>query len=883
MIKSSGSLDGAARLEPSRASHGTADKGQIQSANPENSPPQQKSCPAVPQPNHGVQIPVTNIDEMLSELTLCSDTTTCSKSPKALTNVTCCSNLNQAPEEDDIHAPVESCFLDSSILGSGNNDAGILPVEKNLLNSSLMNEWQLTENSLGSCKERPAVGSKHMYPVGDDSDSESDSTADSHIVNKMAIAKASLKEASSDEEEVEICFCEAQQPLGQSQVCQSEIGPLPSRHANSENTNLPQDSTIVLLTDKDKEELNASSTNKLCHSSNNTSPVPFLQCYINSHNGQTDKVDAYVASSPECLSVYSSPSTPVSHAASQDSNARLHGKSSLTSNLVCQLTTQVPISTSLESEMSTSGERVSASLMLTDKDEDKQNPNNPSSPLLRASGLKLIDRHSACPVQSSNINLHNAPRLKGLSIKSKTKPTEHPFLKPLRAEIPVPSKPSVSFNQSPRLQAKMAAMPSCLKNINQPDMSIQLASNKLGDRQQDLAKAEPSGGTVQNVQSANEVVEVHLGSNTKPQSRSQPPATQRTFIEVRLTSLCHLSSPSLEHKETVKTKDCKSSHSGTDGRLAPVLFTSNCALKTEKTDAMPSNTVLSSMCSNNGTHSVTNNSKALSKSEAYESLKSSRSRLYMKAMDRRSLSTDAVLSGDYNPFSVRHKIKSFENLANFDKPVVKCSDIQSFALAYRASLNQRISGYMGLVKSMDCRPLQRSYSSYVENLIPTTTCSTILGKSPSSGVLKNVALPLADCNGAPLAEDKAVGVISKASDGVAPQIPPVLKRKQNKGTADIYRSRLRELRALSMPELEKLCPEDFSRASGPTTKETEPSIHPTIPTIPTIPAVTESFPHSATMTRMDVNMGNPLHPGSIQDSSQGSRGNHGRQPGWSIR
>ncbi|XP_076021310.1 PDZ domain-containing protein 2 [Genypterus blacodes] len=846
LIKSSGSLDGASRLESFRSSHETAVEGQMQSANPENSPPQQKPCPDVPQPNHDVQMPVTNVDEMLSDLTPCSDKATCSKSPKALTNVTCCSNFNQSPEEDD-----------KFIMNSGNDDSGVLLLGKIFLNSSLTNERQLAENSFGSSTEKPAAGSKHMYPVGDDCDSESESTTDGHIVNKMVTTEASLNEASSDEEEVEICFCEAQQPLVQSQVSQPEIGPLPSQYANSENTNLPQDSTIVFPTDRDKE-----STNKLCQSSNSTSTVNFPQSYINSTNGQTDKVDACVVSSPACLSIYSCPSTG-SHDATQDSNAKLLGKSSLTS--VCQLNTQVPISTSLDSEMSAAGERVSASLISTDKDEDKAKPNHPSNPLLRTSGLKVIDRHPAHSVQSSNINIQIVPRLKGLRIKSNTKPPEHPVLKLPRAEIPVASKPSVSFNQSPSLQAKMAAKSTCLKTINQPDMDIHLAPNKFSVRGQDLVIAELSGGTLQNVQSASEVVEVHLGSNTKPQSRPEPPATQRTFIQVRLSSLCHLSSPSLEHKETAKTKDCKSSHRGTDGELIPVLASSSCSLKTRNIVAMSSNAV--SLCSNNGTHSFTNNSKALNKSEACESLKSSRSRLYMKAMDRRSFSTEAVMSGDYNPFSVRHKIKSFENLANFDKPVVKCSDIQSYALAYRASLNQRISGYMGLVKSVDCRSLQRSYSSYVENLLPTTTCSAILGKSPSTGVLKNVALPPADYNGASLAEDKAVGDISKASDGVAPKIPPVLKRKQSKGTANIPRTRLRELRALSMPELEKLCPEDFSRTTGSTTNETEPSIHPIIPT------ATEDSPHSATTARMDMN---------TQDSSQGSRENHWLRPGWSI-
>ncbi|XP_071340238.1 PDZ domain-containing protein 2-like [Trachinotus anak] len=244
-------------------------------------------------------------------------------------------------------------------------------------------------------------------------------------------------------------------------------------------------------------------------------------------------------------------------------------------------------------------------------------------------------------------------------------------------------------------------------------------------------------------------------------------------------------------------------------------------------------------------------------------------------MERQSFSTDAALSAGYNPFSVRHKIKSFENLANFDKPVAKSSDIQSHALTYQASLNQRIAGYMNLVNSFDCRGRQRSFSSYVENLIPTTPCSSPLGKLHSNITLMNLDSPHTHCNTAPLLEDSPEDEVPKAPDGFTPQTPPVLRRKHGR----LPHSRLQQLRALNMLELEKLCTQDFTRAQGTDIDTTETSLYPTVLTKAT---VTESFPPSAALTEVDVNRVSQRDPGSTEETPQGAPETHGPQPGWSI-
>ncbi|KAK2837076.1 hypothetical protein Q5P01_014288 [Channa striata] len=285
--------------------------------------------------------------------------------------------------------------------------------------------------------------------------------------------------------------------------------------------------------------------------------------------------------------------------------------------------------------------------------------------------------------------------------------------------------------------------------------------------------------------------------------------------------------------------------------------------RVEQTNGMGSITEGNSPCFTNPL-TTTNGSKPTMIVETSEPLRCSTSRLYSKTVERRSFSTDTALSAGYSPFSVRHKIKSFENLANFDKPVAKTSDIQSYALTYRASLNQRIAGYMGLVNSADCQARPRS--TYAENLIPATPYPTFLGKSSPSIALINLEVPETCCDTHSNPDSEG----QKASDGIALQTPPVLRRKHNK----LPRSRLRQLRALSMPELEKLCTEDFTTAEEPQT-----NIHPTAQGKAT---VTASFPHSATLATVDMNRASHGDPGSSEETPQGTLEARGQQPGWSI-
>lgn len=946
LIMSSMVYDEATSMDPPISAPEAADERKI-SVNTGNSLPQ-KSYHSTTQTNHDSQIPVTNIDDFILDQSVCSDKYKPSHSPsKALSNETvpCCSSVSLL-EKGGVPVQTWPSALDFSILNTGNNKGCLMSLGKTFLNSYSRNLSNLNNDSSdfssGSNKERPDTTSKFIYDMVDDRNSESESnTGNNHIVDKMASSGENLQEPHSDEEEVEICFREPQQHAtqSQSQPNQSLNGPLPPLHSSSQSAKMAQTFDVlqhatgvsaenknhpVVTTQRPQlsqlsgayliGEPKAISGQEQCQSSKDTIHVPFTEsteCRISSANGPCDTVDTSVA----CLKVYSSPFPVVDTYSvtpqSQDRTANVHSNASQTSDTVKELSTQIPPhSTSVESKASNpsnsgSDTRVSASLTVRDKEREKvllsrTISSTPNSPLLRTSSPKFLS-DSDSSVLSSNLKLQyksqdrtstSAAKLKGLSIKSKNKPQEQLSLKPATTESPVPRTVSASPIQSPKPPAKKAAMYNCLKTNKQLDMNSSLASPKLSETRQDRTKSQPQAETSEAGQSANKKKEVSSGQGeqgsqavTVPQGQQDTPPTQRSFIEVQLSSTSSSSSKPVQTcKETVNTKDSNpvqrlfsqnDINRSVGPRLEPMPLPSSSTLELEKTNTMTSNKVVNSAFSKNETHSSTSNGSKICTTEPGESPKSSRSTLYIRTMEKHRLSMDTVLPGDPNPFSVRQKIKSFENLASFDKPVVKCIDIQSYALTCRPPLNQRLSGYVGLVNSIDCRALRRSFSSCVENLNPIASLSPLHGKSPSSITLINFDLPPAGCD--TLTKDKVVSEVPKVSDGIAPQTSPVLRNKHARGNAKLSRTRLRELRALSMPDLEKLCTEDFSSGTGTVTYKTDQGIHPVVES-----PVTERCPQSETPTGLDVDRVSQGDPVASEDSPQEGPGTHGQQPGWSI-
>uniref|UniRef100_A0A672ZHZ7 Pro-interleukin-16 n=1 Tax=Sphaeramia orbicularis TaxID=375764 RepID=A0A672ZHZ7_9TELE len=304
---------------------------------------------------------------------------------------------------------------------------------------------------------------------------------------------------------------------------------------------------------------------------------------------------------------------------------------------------------------------------------------------------------------------------------------------------------------------------------------------------------------------------------------------------------------SLEVKRPVSGKKPAWNHSivelyrrHTEAKFPPLPFPSNSTA--EKTNSLFANT---DCISTKDGHSTTSNGSKPTITVLDETLKSNTSKLFLKTMERQSFPSDTA----YNPFSVRHKIKSFENLANLDKAAAKGGDFQSYALAYRASLNQRIAGYMGLVNSINCHAQQRTFISSMENVLPTTPCLTLAaGEPPSSIKPINYELSPTNCATTPRIKDSAVEV-QKASEEGQTQTLLVLRGKHSR----LPHTRLRQLRALSMPELEKLCKDNPVIARGPQTgSRNEP--------IAAERTFTDGSSSSAVLTRVDINWESQTDP-----------------------
>ncbi|XP_040396801.1 PDZ domain-containing protein 2 isoform X4 [Cygnus olor] len=168
-------------------------------------------------------------------------------------------------------------------------------------------------------------------------------------------------------------------------------------------------------------------------------------------------------------------------------------------------------------------------------------------------------------------------------------------------------------------------------------------------------------------------------------------------------------------------------------------------------------------------------------------------------------------------FSVKQRIKSFENLANFDRPVVKAIDIHS---SIRSPLGRRSCGGMATATSPTDTPraLRRSLSSYGSSPSPADT----MAKSPMSTEPTCAVEGAVGEGKSQRSEEGSARVDSAAFPPTASQV----RRNRGLGRPPLSRSRLRELRALSMPDLDKLCGEGFSGPPQPACFKTELEITP---------------------------------------------------------
>ncbi|XP_029999251.1 PDZ domain-containing protein 2 isoform X2 [Sphaeramia orbicularis] len=806
LITSSRGSDRAVRLTPSTSVHGLTNERQM-----ENSRHTTQTEP-------DFQTPITNIDDIICEVSEVIAENAHATFCKTLSDepVSCSSSQNDVNTCEKQISPINYSIPDET-----NENSAILPAAT--LSPTRVNQ---KENSTfgGSRLERADASCQRMYPTGSDSDSSSDSTSESCLTDNKPRSGTSLKELSSCDEEVEYCYHDDRQPS-------------PGGHFESNN---PPKGCIP---DECSRSLNMeTNTGNTAETTGLLEEEPGLTSLTNASQPY-DKGSACVADHPQAFSVSRSPSLPDTFGVIQDSTTKVHSPALVSSDLLNHLHAQKNLLASTES-----GSNINRSVSSTTTGNKENVMSSHVSNLLTASS----------DISSSSIKLMDESQIKpNVSSPKLSKPQEKPFHRPSWTKSPVSSKGKTCFNLT-KQPLKTSAAFSVLGTIDQCHTN---SSFDLSDKMQDSSESWSTRSSSQTAQYAFQV-DGHLASKAmaKTQERPHSSVIQRTFIEVHLTSLTGLSSPVLAHNEMINTKSSKPSRRHTEAKFPPLPFPSNSTA--EKTNSLFANT---DCISTKDGHSTTSNGSKPTITVLDETLKSNTSKLFLKTMERQSFPSDTA----YNPFSVRHKIKSFENLANLDKAAAKGGDFQSYALAYRASLNQRIAGYMGLVNSINCHAQQRTFISSMENVLPTTPCLTLAaGEPPSSIKPINYELSPTNCATTPRIKDSAVEV-QKASEEGQTQTLLVLRGKHSR----LPHTRLRQLRALSMPELEKLCKDNPVIARGPQTgSRNEP--------IAAERTFTDGSSSSAVLTRVDINWESQTDP---EPTGVGADKAQVQQPSWSVR
>ncbi|XP_017162058.1 PDZ domain-containing protein 2 isoform X3 [Poecilia reticulata] len=451
------------------------------------------------------------------------------------------------------------------------------------------------------------------------------------------------------------------------------------------------------------------------------------------------------------------------------------------------------------------------------------------------SDLKPLN-DSDCPAESEKVDQLAAgpPKLNALTIQSISFAQEEPQPKAFRSENLISLDTNIALKEFTKFQPT-AIVSSFLNSNKQLDVNICHELSRVSDRMHSAAQHGLSGSTIQTVQCAKEKNIISC-SKSPVLSLEQPcpSITQRTFIELQFSPAPGLISPLFKYNKETTSKPNKDFKIKTYARLASKLSPIS---RVEITNGMTKSEIFD--YTEKAQLTTADDPKPSQVLVSEETLKFSTSRPNCQTMW--GLSKDVTLSAGYKPFSVRHKIKSYESLANLDKPVAKSSDVHSFAVAYASSLNQRISGYMNSVNSVDWRGHQRNNSSYNNCLTSVAPLSPPLRKSAGN-------------------ENQ------NAPGGTISHNPVVLRRKHGRlPTRMVHQSR-----ALSMPNLEKLCTDDFSGGNTTAGNTNDPSI---CLTVAPKANMTDCFSPAAMFSSGD--------DATSEDTPQGSPDT--RRPGWSIR
>ncbi|XP_053337107.1 PDZ domain-containing protein 2 isoform X1 [Clarias gariepinus] len=803
--------------------------------------------------NHSEEVPVTYIDEVgnelnPSEINAKSVSETVSAAPAEMP--VCAENSVSNPENEEslTNPSLQPTVLDFSVLDSGNNGC-LLPKGKTFLNSYSRNYSQLSDEnadlSVKGCEEKPS-----MYDMLEDSDSESDSAIDAAVKNEKPQSDCKDTQDTDTDEEVELCYSVVSQrnqekvsyptlnkDISGNQTDKELIGDgvpqkAPSHLQDSKKANF---STSVTEPESPLVPQATSTESGLREehvSEEKKQTIRVTQGDLSNQepsDSKAEKVLAPVTNSVTLSSVSNPPEAQNNRQRSQERTSKMHSNEVLTS---CRPdTVQVPFMSSVTEPKAldissgktsstpatkdTEKEKTHDSKSLLSENHSKSSPlnhktlnNNPLSPSLN-SRLKLEEK-SSC-----------SSKLKGLSIKSKCKGLEETGCRTPKAENPLLKKAHCSPVQSPKLPVKRIT-PTSSPKISRSQEKSSSSLNKPVDQSQEKNPSDLSNTFKANktIKSETEYKSSHHAQSEA--SKGENAATQRSFIKVRLSSSSSptsSSAPVLASKQTANTTSTKTqgSHSAHEDS-APKLSLGTCdsfTPKQEENDSIKSSTKPDDkVCS------------SMSTSET--SLKPGKSKLYLKALDRRSYSTDGDILKRHS-FSVQQRIKSFENLASFDRPVIKGIDIQSYAIVPKAILNKRLSGPDQV---NDNRGLKRSLSSCVDILNAGHSSLLQRKNSPSKAVTSDSEPTPSPESAGPRPEERVTTEGTVPESSAVQHTPPVLRSRNARFNGGISRSKLRELRALSMPELDKLCTQDFSQDPGDVMFKTELEIQPAMPTQP---------------------------------------------------
>lgn len=170
-------------------------------------------------------------------------------------------------------------------------------------------------------------------------------------------------------------------------------------------------------------------------------------------------------------------------------------------------------------------------------------------------------------------------------------------------------------------------------------------------------------------------------------------------------------------------------------------------------------------------------------------------------------------------FSVKQRIKSFENLANSDRPAAKATTSPFLSVSSKPPISRRSSGSItsGSPSDGTARSLRRSLSSCSESQSEAGSLLPQITKSPSSVTLiVSRQNPPETSNRGPGSDPKKSLVPSGIPTSTVTPASPIKRNKssvRHTQPSPVSRSKLQELRALSMPDLDT-CGEDYPAGPG---------------------------------------------------------------------